>query len=146
MAVGNYTDEEELKPLTQDISTPGRSRTSLDSVTSASTTSIALERLNLSGEVADGSHTKLASEQNGFHDHVEDYDEEVNFLRKGHPRPIEKRARRILWAVGALGFGGWLLALVLFLSRQSYKHASNIPHDPAATVSRGSGKAVMRYI
>lgn len=142
MAVDNYTDREELKPLAQSISTPDISRTSLDSVTSASTTSIALERLNLSSEVPDDSHTKLASEQNGFHGGVEDYDEEVNLLRKDHPRPVEKRARRVLWAVGALCFGGWLLALVLFLSRQSYRHASNIPHDPAATASRGSGKAV----
>lgn len=141
MAIDKYTDEE-MKPLAQNNSTPDRSRSSIDSVTSASTTSIALERLNLSGEAQGNNHAQVPSETNGFQSKDEDYDEEVTFLHKGHPRPVEKRAQRILWALGGLCLGGWLLALVLFLSRQSYQHVSDIPHDPAATVSRGSGKSV----
>ena len=142
MAIEKYTDEEEMKPLAHGTSTLNKSRTSLDSVTSASTTSIALERLEVFVNPQENYHIKAPSDVNGFHSKDEDYDEEVTFLGNSHPRPVEKRAQRILWSLGVLCFGGWLLALVLFLSRQSYKHASALPHDPAATVSRGSGKAV----
>lgn len=141
MAIDKYTDEE-MKPLAQDNATPDRSHSSLDSVTSVSTTSIALERLNQSGEAQGDRHDRLLSEANEFHGKHEDYDEEVTFLHEGHPKPVEKKARRILWALGGLCLGGWLLALMLFLTRQSYRHASEIPHDPAATASRGSGKPV----
>lgn len=48
----------------------------------------------------------------------------------------------MIWSLGGLCFAGWLLALVLFLSRQNYRHTSTLPYDPAATATRGSGKAV----
>ena len=140
MAVGQYKDEE-MMPLTHSVSISDPSRPSLDSATSVSTTSIALERLNESAT----DHGKGLSKKPGLHDSQqikEDYDAEDGIYRPLQVRPVEKRARRIMWSLGALCFGGWLLALVLFLSRQSYKPASMIPHDPAATASRGSGKAV----
>lgn len=141
MAIEHYADEE-MKPLNHGSSALDLSRASIDSVNSVSTTSIALERLNESA----------ASEYKGFKNKPgrrvalrakdEAYDTEDGFFRPVQMRTVDKTTRRMLWSLGGLCLGGWLLALVLFLARQSYKHASTIPHDPAATASRGSGKAV----
>ncbi len=142
MAIEQYTDEEEMKPLTHESPTSDPSRASMDSATSASTTSIALERLNESA-ADDGKGFHKTHTRNGALRAVnEEYDAEDAIVRPLQMRSIDKRARRIMWSLGGLCLGGWLLALVLFLSRQSYRHSSTIPHDPAATASRGSGKAV----
>ncbi|MCJ1297594.1 hypothetical protein MMC08_000381 [Hypocenomyce scalaris] len=133
MAVERYVDEEETQPLTQDSSTEDPSRPSFDTATSASTTSIILEQLDPNG------HAKPLPKPP---DKDEQYDEEEAFYRPSTGRPVDKKVRRIIWSLGGLCLGGWFLALVLFLSRQTYKHASTIPHDPAATASRGSGKTV----
>lgn len=114
----------------------------MDSVTSASTTSIALERLNESAACQHQGFNKTHGRRDALRAKNEDYDAEDGFVRPLQMRYIDKRTRRILWTLGGLCLGGWLLALVLFVSRQSYKHASTTPHDPAATASRGSGKAV----
>lgn len=57
-------------------------------------------------------------------------------------KEVDRRFRRLMWIIGGVFIGAWLLALVLFLGRQSYRHSSDIPHDPAATASRGNGKKV----
>lgn len=137
MVVSPYTDEEQMNPSAQEIL--DRGRPSLDSVTSASTTSIALERLNLAAETTEYKHHPGTDE---FYPKEESYDEELNFLPKGDSRPVEKKTQRVLWSLGALCLGGWLLAFILFASLQSYKHPSSLPHNPAATVSKGSGKPV----
>lgn len=138
MAINQYADEEEMKPLTHESSLSDPSRPSTDSISSASTTSIALERLNKSAADA-GSHFRRSSvpQVKG-----ENYDAEDGVYPTAYMRPVDKRSRRIMWSLGGLCLGGWLLAMVLFLSRHNYRHASNIPHDPAATASRGSGKSV----
>lgn len=133
MAIERYADEEESKPLTQDSTIEDPSRPSYETATSASTTSIVLEQLDRNG------HAKPLPK---LPDKDEQYDEEEAFYRYSSGRPVEKKVRRIMWSLGGLCLGGWFLALVLFLSRQTYKHSSTIPHDPAATASRGSGKAV----
>lgn len=138
MPLEQYKDEEEIRPLT---TTSDKSRISLDSVTSASSTSIALERLNASGEATNGQST-VSSTANHFLNKNEAYDEEEVLFHKNHDRPMEKKTRLILWILGGLCLGGWLVALLLFLSQQSYRHPSTRPHNPAATVSAGSGKAV----
>jgi len=144
-----YLDEEEAKPLTQDDeSQPEPSRDSLDSITSASTTSLVLERLNGSTEANGNDPLKQQHRQgslpNGhdLNDKEDDYDIEGGTYHPGAGKPIDKRFRRIIWMLVALCLGGWILALFLFLSRQTYKHSSAIPHDPAATASRGSGEKV----
>lgn len=141
MAIEQYKDEEETRPLTYNPSTPDKSRISLDSVTSASTTSIALERLNASGQATNGRPT-VSSPTDRFHKENEGYDEEDVFPHQNYDRPVDKRTQRVLWVLGGLCLSGWLVALVLFLSRQSYRHPSTLPHNPAATASAGSGKAV----
>lgn len=142
MAIEQYVDDEEMKPLHHDSSASDPSRASMDSVTSASTTSIALERLNESAACQHQGFNKTHGRRDALRAKNEDYDAEDGFVRPLQMRYIDKRTRRILWTLGGLCLGGWLLALVLFVSRQSYKHASTTPHDPAATASRGSGKAV----
>lgn len=142
MAIEQYVDDEEMKPLHHDSSASDPSRASMDSVTSASTTSIALERLNESAACQHQGFNKTHGRRDALRAKNEDYDAEDGFVRPLQMRYIDKRTRRILWTLGGLCLGGWLLALVLFVSRQSYKHASTTLHDPAATASRGSGKAV----
>lgn len=142
MAIEQYADEEEMKPLNHDSSASDLSRASIDSVTSVSTTSIALERLNESAVNEHNGFKKTPGRRVALRAKDEDYDTEDGFVRPVQIRAIDKTTRRMLWSLGGLCLGGWLLALVLFLSRQSYKHASTIPHDPIATASRGSGKAV----
>lgn len=137
-----HDDEEERKPLTHDSSSSDPARNSLDSVTSSSDTSIALEHLNEDGTAVGNGHTKGLSGTRALDDKGNDYDDEDGFYRPPRRQPLERRNRRIMWALGGLCLGGWLLALVLFLSQQTYGHASSIPFDPAATASHGSGKAV----
>lgn len=144
-----YLDAEEAEPLTQnDEERPDHSRDSLDSITSASTTSLVLERLNgfngANGNDVIKLQTRHGSLTNGHRlddkDARFDIEEGTYHLAKG--KPAGKGFRRIIWLLGALCLGGWVLALVLFISQQTYKHSSAIPHDPAATASRGSGKKV----
>ncbi len=139
MASSPYHDEPERRPLNEGSSSPDLDRNSLDSITSSSDTSIALERLNGDGTAIGNGHTKALPRTKAEED---DYDEENGFYVPPIGPAFEKRNKRIIWALGGLCFGGWLLALVLFLSRQTFKHASTIPFDPAATASHGSGKAV----
>ena len=135
MALEHYTDEEESKPLNQDSSTSDRSRDSSESITSLSS-SIALDRLNHAGAKIGNAHV------DGLQSKDEDYDEEDGLVHPSIVRPMDRRFRRTVWSLGGLCSAGWLLALILFLSRQNYLHTSTLPYDPAATVTRGSGKAV----
>ena len=140
MASSPYHDEES-RPLNRKSPSPEQ-RTSLDSITSSSDTSIALERLNKDGSVVGNGHTAAPPRTRAMEDKDDGYDEEDNFYVPPVRSASKRRDRRIVWALGGLCLGGWLLALVLFLSRQSYQPASSVPYDPAATVSHGSGKAV----
>ena len=135
-----HDDDDERKPLNQTSSAPNF-RNSLDSVTS-SDASIALDRLNGDGTAAGNGHTKDPLRKKSLGDGNDAYGDEEGFLRPPFRKSKDKRNRRIIWSLGGLCIGGWLLALVLFLSRQTYKPASTIPYDPAATASHGSGKAV----
>ena len=141
MASSPYHDEEEeRKPLNHGLSSIRR-RDSLDSLTSSSDTSIALERLNGDGSAIGNGHTKGPLQTKSLGDSRDMYDEEDGLYRPP-PRYSQKKHRRIIWALGGLCLGGWLLALLLFLSKQTYKHASTKPFNPAATVTPGSGKAI----
>ena len=133
-----YKDEDETRPLTASDSTVEQPRRSLDSVTSLSSSSIALDQLNGNGAKIGNGHV----DKRRFLDKDNEYDEEDLDTQRPYTRSFDRRTRRVLWALGGLCFGGWLLALVLFLSRQSYTHKSNTPWDPKATVSYGNGKAV----
>lgn len=138
---------EEAQPLTADLGHED-TRNSIDSFSSASTTSLVLERL------ADTSHDKVSyklplqggsTRDDGGHRYG-DRDPRNLTLEDGiYPelntsKPVSKRVRRLIWLVGAGLTAAWVLALLIFVARQTFRHSSSIPHDPAATVSRGSGK------
>lgn len=144
---------EEAQPLTSDIES-GPVRASLDSVSSASTTSLVLEELNKESTSTNKNSYKLPrrgdslrangnyrDKEDGEGD-ADDVDLEDGPYSPPGGKPVSKKVRRIIWIAGALLTAGWVLALILFLSRKSFRHSSTIPHDPAATVSRGSGKQV----
>ena len=134
----SYKDAEEAKPLNRSCSPSDKSRASLDSLASSSDTSIALERLNVDGIALDNGRAKASygAGKEDVHEH-----EDAFYMPTQRTRS-DKRNRRLMWVVGALCFGGWLLALLLFVSQRTYKHVSSKPFDPTATVTKGSGKAV----
>ena len=131
-------DEAELKLLNQSTSPANQSRTSLESLASSSDTSIVLERLNQDGIAVGNGYTKhppRTPKDDG-------YDEELDSYRPLQRTRSKKTSRRLMWTLGLMCLGGWLLALMLFVSRKTYKHPSSKPYDPAATITKGSGKAV----
>lgn len=138
------------------------SRNSSDSVAStASTTSLVFDRIGERvaangsekptmvtpkfpprGEMAyaDDEHTQIHLDE----EEEKDYDmEDGAFLTNGATnKSVDKKLRRLIWIIGGVFIGAWVLALFIFLGKQAYKHSSESPHDPQATSSRGSGKKV----
>lgn len=136
---------EEATQLLPEIEENGRKST--DSTSSASTTSLIFERI---GERVDGEASRekrksksrdasaYADDEN---DQDHDYDAESGPFMKSD-KAVEKKFRRLIWAIAVIFVGAWVMALVLFLGKQSYKHSSTKPHDAEATASRGNGKKV----
>ncbi|KAK6598546.1 pheromone maturation dipeptidyl aminopeptidase [Botrytis cinerea] len=89
---------------------------------------------------ADDEHTQIHLEE----EEEKDYDmEDGAFLTNGATnKSVDKKLRRLIWIIGGVFIGAWVLALFIFLGKQAYKHSSESPHDPQATSSRGSGKKV----
>lgn len=125
----------------------------MDSLSSVSTTSIVFDRIQ--EEMEKGKVPRKARARLGYTDvYAEDplKEEEASddaeteaFLGSTgaglQRRPMDRKLRRILW-IGALIFvAAWIASLVVFVSNGSYKHASDVEHDPDAD-SRGSGKPV----
>lgn len=135
----SYKDEDESEPLNKGHTQANDPRSSIDSL-SSSDTSIALERLNGDGTTESG-HFKGLWRDRAANRGDEQVGEEEGFYRPP-PRLDDKRKKRLTWLLGALCMGGWFLALFLFISKQTYKHPSSLPYEPATTVSQGSGKAV----
>ncbi|KAH0559511.1 hypothetical protein GP486_003978 [Trichoglossum hirsutum] len=141
-------DEEEtlLPPRTR---SPSSARGSLDTVSSASTTSLVFDRLN-DFATDHGGGRKFPPRGNSLVHASErlEREEDDGDLEDGYAysptagKPMEKKARRYICILASVFIAGWLVALGLFLSRQTYKHPSTVPHDPQATQSRGSGKKV----
>jgi dipeptidyl aminopeptidase len=165
MAGHDQEATQQLLPLEkQEEEEEARIRHSDDSISSVSTTSLVFERI---GERAGGEEKSLngngkkmvtpkfpphgesmpyADDEN---DHLEDeekdedYDLESGpFLQTATNASVDKKFRRLIWIVGGIFIGAWLLAAVLYLGHKSYQHPSDTPHDPAATAVRGSGKKV----
>jgi dipeptidyl aminopeptidase len=134
-------NDEETEPLTKDQTAARRSEDgSGTSVSSASTTSLVLEHINERG----AAHSRLGEK-------YRDNDGEPNRTRERFDvedgsfpelKPVDKKARRMLWIIGTICVVGWGLALASFLFGGSYKHVSTRPHDPLATQTKGSGKKV----
>jgi dipeptidyl aminopeptidase B len=144
MAKEKYRDDE-TEPLTKPDSSSSPSRDSIDSATTASTASLVLEGLNDS--VALNGHGKNPMP---FRDDIElepmsmskPRDLEDGEYRYSSGRPMEKKTRWIIMILSIVCIAGWLVAFVTFFINGDYKHRSTKPHDPLATVSKGSGRKV----
>ncbi|KAH7408290.1 putative dipeptidyl-aminopeptidase B [Phaeosphaeria sp. MPI-PUGE-AT-0046c] len=127
---------------------PGSARPSEDgseaSASSISTTSLVLEHIN--DGATNGARSKLGEKYTDNDDNGRLGNAQERFdIEDGtfHPlTPVDKKARRTLWIVGIICALGWSLALVSFLMNGSYKPASTRPHDPNASVTKGSGKKI----
>ena len=129
MAKERQYSEEENRPLTKQDSTTATisSRTSLDTVTSASTTSLVLEQLNGTAQLhPNGPPLKPAHEFE-----YGDNEDDVELPRYLWPagKAAERRIKRLMSLIAVVGLGGWIIALVLFLLGGKYKHPSTLPYD-----------------
>lgn len=107
---------------------------------SASTVSLMLEHLNSDLIVKKKDYTPYRDADHGTRDKFEELDFEEG--QTSHNRGVDSKYRRWLYILGAICATGWVLALILMVSRGSYKHRSTIAHNPDATESQGSGKKV----
>lgn len=73
-------------------------------------------------------------------DDDDDLDIESGAMPK-HLRPMESRVRRAVYIIAGALVGGWLLALVVYLSREAYRFRTT-PHDPSATHGAKAGKSI----
>lgn len=104
-----------------------------------STTSLILERINQIEGPTDAPETKET-----YSEDEDEYDQDVEMgrmRRNSIQKPIEKKARRALYLIGALLIGGWLLALGIYLSTDSNK-PSEASIDPVATLPPKAGKKI----
>ncbi|KAI1498827.1 dipeptidyl peptidase IV N-terminal region-domain-containing protein [Biscogniauxia marginata] len=116
-------------------------RSSHDSLSSVSTTSLVFERLN--------EREKRNAHDSDFDDddplkHGSD-DERDAFLASNARRKIvgmDRKLKRIIFILAGLFVAAWIVALITFLSSKSYQHPSQQEHDPTATNTRGSGKKI----
>lgn len=136
---------EETEPLTQQQATTRVSEDGSEvSVSSISTTSLILEHIS-DGAFDNASRPKINEKYRDDDSRELDHQREPFEVEDGRfqgLKPVDKKARRLLWIVGTICVIGWGLALASFLVGGSYKHASTRPHDPLASSTKGSGKKV----
>jgi dipeptidyl aminopeptidase B len=149
MASNSHYDADETRPLTRDTDIELENSTPRDSVSSISTTSLVLEHVNdpsfKQGYRDDGYANRYANDKHKPSNFAEDDDylpDEELGSSYHRPTAVDRKAKRLLWIVGMVAFAGWVLAAVLFTIQGNYKPAHATPHDPQATVSRGSGKTI----
>ncbi|KAH7399519.1 putative dipeptidyl-aminopeptidase B [Pyrenochaeta sp. MPI-SDFR-AT-0127] len=139
-------NEEETELLTKDERS---GRTSEDgseaSISSISTTSLVLEHIN-DPSLNGASHSMRGEKYRDIDDDDEPDQARERFdIEEGRfqgSTTVDKKARRLLWIIGTICVLGWSLALVSFLMNGNYKPASTRPHDPLASVTKGSGKKI----
>ncbi|KAF2788148.1 putative dipeptidyl-aminopeptidase B [Melanomma pulvis-pyrius CBS 109.77] len=138
-------NDEETEPLNKEQIEARSSEDGSDaSVSSVSTTSLVLEHINESSTNG-ASHSRLGEKYRDDDDAGPNPTRERFDVEDGRfpeLKPVDKKARRLLWIIGTICVVGWGLALASFLTGGSYKHASTRPHDPLATVTKGSGRKV----
>lgn len=145
------------EPKTSAVSdSPRRSRES--SVSSVSTTSLVFERLHEETEKGYASSRRANASAAGrtYADSPIDGEEEPKESDTADPETgpflpdsalpprrvgVDRSLKKCLWILGSIFIAAWVAALVVFVTNKSYKHASEIDHDPAST-NRKSGKLV----
>ncbi|KAL6247585.1 hypothetical protein RBB50_005931 [Rhinocladiella similis] len=113
-----------------------RSRSSEESVSTVSTTSLVLENLNSVYA------TKESEEPAQYRDNGSD-PELPRFMDKNYTdgNRMSKGLRRALWLVAIFAVVGWAFALFIFLSTARYKHSSTMAYDHEKPI-KSSGKKV----
>jgi len=109
---------------------------SRQSASTASTTSLILEHLthdNSALEAKEALYNVPKPEQ---------FDVEDGPPWHSELRPVDRKARRILWIVCTIAALGWIAALFLFIGSGVHKPRSSRPHDPHATSTVGNGHKV----
>ncbi|KAL8663753.1 MAG: hypothetical protein Q9202_003567 [Teloschistes flavicans] len=132
-------EEEEMRPLTRRTAYEDQAWKSTESVGSISNSLTAVDGYTdaVDGDMKTFSPTDDLEAKNRALD-----DREV-FLPDEISRPVRrKRNRHLLWSLGGLCFAGWLLALLLFLSRHPYPLKSLGSHRSNASPYAHSNKPV----
>lgn len=131
-----------MQPLTHDSQRSHRPRVSQDSARSSSNTFTELGRLDAYTDAPD-SPLKANSLNGTLSAKALGFDEEDTFRHGQHMVLSEhKRRQRLLWSLSGLCLGGWLLALVLFLSRHSYPHLPSSPPKTLTGPTHNSDRAI----
>ncbi|KAK6532993.1 hypothetical protein TWF281_007159 [Arthrobotrys megalospora] len=130
----SYKDEARV-PLRAGRSSTDSGRASLDSDDTDSTTSLVLERINPSD---DASRARRRQLDNGDFAPYDLSDAERAFEKRD--KPMEGRIRRMIWILGAVLVGGWLLAMAVYIIRDW--NSTGSPGDPEQTKTTKAGKKV----
>ena len=115
-------------------------------LSSVSTTSLVLDHMN---DKAMKAKEALYSYSHGHRRgpladkmEVEKMDMEEQLAWKRQVKPADKKARRVLYILIAIGLVGWIAALFLFVGQGRHKINVDRPHNPHATSTVGHGKKV----
>ncbi|KAK4116532.1 putative dipeptidyl-aminopeptidase B [Canariomyces notabilis] len=144
-----YSDDPSVSSPRHNMSrsrSQSRTRMSQESESSVSTTSIVFDRIDervKEAELEKENDDVLKDDPNS------DDLETGPFLGNGDrsdeqskSRGMDRGMRKALLIAAGLLIAAWLSGLLVYLFTKSYKHASEVAHDPQATVHRGSGKQV----
>lgn len=132
-----YHDEESL-PLTSGESDGVRysEDEARRSTSTVSTTSLVLEHIT-------GNNSSLKAKEALYgSQRAQQFDVEDGPPWHSVTRPVDKKARKILWIVVGVAALGWVAALFLFIGTGAHKPLSSKPHDPHATSTPGNGHKV----
>lgn len=158
-------EEEEVQLLSNVESDPRR--TSIESTSSASTTSLVFERINdhvngnvsaLTGNVLStrfpSSSQPYADDANGRpngkaleNGEQADFDVDVEtgpFITS--TKGADKKFRRLIWIIGGVFIGLWGVAFFVFLGRQASRHTSEYSAEPQSGPQRNGKKVTMDQI
>ncbi|KAK4507229.1 hypothetical protein PRZ48_000964 [Zasmidium cellare] len=131
--------DDESEPLTRgDDSTSPYDEAGRPSASSASTTSLVLDHVSDKAAMK----AKEALYSDGPARETEEMDMEDQLAWQRSVKPADKKARRILYILIAIGAVGWIAALFMFISQDNHVPHSARPHDPHATSTTGNGKKV----
>ncbi|PUU76384.1 putative dipeptidyl-aminopeptidase B [Tuber borchii] len=129
-----YRDTDEPGPQTKNDASDSN-RSSMDST---STTSLILERLNHEGP--DDSPDRYESSGRVQREKL-DEDDDLEIGLAAPLKPMERKVRRAMYLLAFLMVGGWLLALVVYVSREHFG-SPDVAHDPSATSTQKAGKKI----
>ncbi|EWC45931.1 putative dipeptidyl-aminopeptidase B [Drechslerella stenobrocha 248] len=139
----SYKDDDEARvPLraAERHSSDSARRSLDDSSDTDSTTSLVLERLNRSG-VPPAAPTTSTRHRHPDDEDAADYElTDIERAFEKRDKPMESRIRRMIWIIGGLLVGGWLLAMAIYIIRDWSTVRS--PGDPEQTKTTKAGKKI----